>query len=54
MYTRGNSHEESDPDCIVIPHPAIFRYDGEDIGGGGHILEKIGSISVARSSGTGL
>jgi hypothetical protein len=52
MQTRGSSHEESDLGCIRIPLASIFGYDGEGIGE--LLLEKIESISMGRSSGTGL
>jgi hypothetical protein len=51
VQTRGNSHEGSDPSCISIPLAGIFGYVVGNIGD--HVLEKIGSISMARSSGTG-
>jgi hypothetical protein len=50
VQTWGSNHEESDPDCIGIPIAAIFGYDGEDIVE--LLLEKIWSISMARSTGT--
>jgi hypothetical protein len=52
MQTRSSSHEESDLGCIRIPLASIFGYDGEGIGE--LLLEKIESISMGRSSGTGL
>jgi hypothetical protein len=45
----GSSHEEPDSDCIRIHLAAIFGYMVGNIGE--HLLEKIRSISVARSSG---
>jgi hypothetical protein len=51
MQTRGSSHEKSDSDYIGIPLADILGCDGEDIGD--LPLEKIGGISMARSSGTG-
>jgi hypothetical protein len=42
-------HEGSDPGCVLIRLAAIFGYIVENIGE--HVLEKIGSILMARSSG---
>jgi hypothetical protein len=52
VQTRGSSHEVSDLGCISIPLAAIFGYVVEKIGE--HVLEKIVSISMARSSETRL
>jgi hypothetical protein len=52
MQTWGNGHEGSDLGCIGIPLAAIFGYIVGYIGA--HLLEKVWSILVARSSGTRL
>jgi hypothetical protein len=52
VQTQGSSYEGSDPVCISILLAAIFGYVVGNIGE--HVLEKIGSISMARSSGTRL
>jgi hypothetical protein len=52
---RSQNREEiklESQSCVQIPLVANFGYGGEDIGK--HLLEKIGSISMAKSSGTGL
>jgi hypothetical protein len=49
VQTWVSSHEGSDPGCVSIPLVVIFGYDVGDICE--HLLEKIGSISMARSSG---
>jgi hypothetical protein len=48
----GSSHEGSYLGCIGIPLAAITGYVVVDTGE--HLLEKVWSISVARSSGTRL
>jgi hypothetical protein len=50
--TRGNSLEGFDPGCVSIPLAAIFGYVVGNIGE--HVIEKILSILMARSSGTRL
>jgi hypothetical protein len=45
-------HEGSDSSFILIPLAVIFGYVVGNIGE--HVLEKIGSILMARSSGTRL
>jgi hypothetical protein len=52
VQTRGSSHEGSDPGCVSIPLAAIFGYVVGNIVE--HVLEKIGSILMARSSKTRL
>jgi hypothetical protein len=52
VQTWGNSHEGCDPGWVSITLAAIFGYVVGDICE--HLLEKIGSISMARSSGTRL
>jgi hypothetical protein len=47
-----SSHADHVPGCIGIPLAMIFGYVVEDIGV--HLLGKIGSIWLARSSGTRL
>jgi hypothetical protein len=49
VQPRGNSHEGSDPGCIRIPLAAIFGYIVGNVVA--HLLEKVCSILVARSSG---
>jgi hypothetical protein len=51
VQTRGSNHEGCDPGCVSIPLAAIFGYVVGNIGD--HILGKIGSISMVRSSGMG-
>jgi hypothetical protein len=51
VQTRGSNHERCDPGCVSIPLAAIFGYVVGNIGD--HILGKIGSISMVRSSGMG-
>jgi hypothetical protein len=52
VQTQGSSHEGSDPGCVSIPLVAIFGYVVGNIGE--HVLEKIGSILMARSLETRL
>jgi hypothetical protein len=47
VQTRGSSHEGSDPGCVSILLAAIFGYVVGNIGE--HVLDKIGSILMARS-----
>jgi hypothetical protein len=49
VQTRGSSHEGSDPGCVSIPLAVIFGYFVGNIVE--HVLEKIGRILMARSSG---
>jgi hypothetical protein len=49
VHTTVSSHGRWCPCCIGTPLGVIFRYDVGDICE--HLLEKIGSISMARSSG---
>jgi hypothetical protein len=51
MQTQGHDHEGLDLGCIGIPLADIFGYVVGDIGV--HLLGKIESISVARSSRIG-
>jgi hypothetical protein len=51
VQPRGSSHEESDSDYIGIPLAAIFGYVVGNIRE--HLLEKMCSILIARSSGAG-
>jgi hypothetical protein len=48
----GSGHEGSDPGCIGIPLAVIFGYVVGYIGV--HLIEKVWSILVARSSETRL
>jgi hypothetical protein len=52
VQTRGSSIEGSDPGCVSISLEAIFGYVVGNIRE--HVLEKIVSILMARSSGTRL
>jgi hypothetical protein len=51
VQIRGSSHEETGYDYIGIPLVEIFGCDGKDTWE--LLLEKIGGISMPRSSGTG-
>jgi hypothetical protein len=46
---QSSEHGKYDLGCFVAPLVAIFGYHGENIGE--HLLEKIGIILLARSSG---